>query len=283
MRERRREGDRGKVMSLDMMMNFDDRAGGGGNGEEGDETRYRCGSSVDEASPSCAMLAGGSVMLRVLRFRRRACRRSGSTGFARRRVILVSFLFYVLWTLSFSVHHIFRCNIRLRLPHVMLFSRLWTVFYRQRNKHPFRHLPHERPRKHPSRDSARAPSSRVRSSLTAARSWTTSKTSGRNTSSLTTTPSRMPLRSASSALMLPNGVESPRASRLHLRTLGHASFVFGAPPPPDPTLLHLCSSSSTTSFTPAVLPPTYALHTALPAAPHTLLGRYPSFITPSSV
>jgi hypothetical protein len=50
MRGRRREGDRGKVMSLDMMMNFDNRVGGGGNGEEGDEIRCRCGSSVDDGS-----------------------------------------------------------------------------------------------------------------------------------------------------------------------------------------------------------------------------------------
>ncbi|KAJ7331542.1 hypothetical protein DFH08DRAFT_1021710 [Mycena albidolilacea] len=48
MRERRREGDRGKVISLDMIMSFDDRAGGGGNGEGGDEIRCCCGASADD-------------------------------------------------------------------------------------------------------------------------------------------------------------------------------------------------------------------------------------------
>jgi hypothetical protein len=69
---------------------------------------------------------------------------------------------------------------------------------------------------------------------------------------------------------------------------GHTPFVFGAPPPAHPTLLHPCapssspfaSTSSTAAY--AVLPPSYALHAAAPAPPRTLLARYPSTITPTS-
>ncbi|KAJ7789344.1 hypothetical protein B0H14DRAFT_2397581 [Mycena olivaceomarginata] len=78
----------------------------------------------------------------------------------------------------------------------------------------------------------------------------------------------------------------------------HAPFVFGAPPPPHPTSLHPCFPPSSSSYpTPttsslfssalsataphSVLPPTYALHVATPAPPHTLV-RYPSVITPTS-
>ncbi|KAJ7930986.1 hypothetical protein B0H13DRAFT_2529730 [Mycena leptocephala] len=65
-------------------------------------------------------------------------------------------------------------------------------------------------------------------------------------------------------------------------------FVFGAPPPAHPTLLHPCapssspfaSTSSTAAY--AVLSPSYALHAAAPALPRTLLTRYPSTITPTS-
>ncbi|KAJ7304724.1 hypothetical protein DFH08DRAFT_521341 [Mycena albidolilacea] len=129
-------------------------------------------------------------------------------------------------------------------------------------------------------DGARAPSSRVRSSLTAAGSWTTSKTSRRNTSALTTTSSRMPLRSVSYALIPPNGVESPCSSRLHLRTLGRTHLVFGAtasgPDVATPVLLFLHHLVHTHRS-----PVHCALHTALPATPHTLLRRHPSLITPS--
>ncbi|KAJ6563796.1 hypothetical protein B0H19DRAFT_1209765 [Mycena capillaripes] len=67
---------------------------------------------------------------------------------------------------------------------------------------------------------------------------------------------------------------------------GHTPFVFGAPPPAHPTLLHPCapsSSSSASASAYAVLPPTYALHAAAPAPPRTLLARYPSTITPTGV
>ncbi|KAJ7017274.1 hypothetical protein C8F04DRAFT_882139, partial [Mycena alexandri] len=42
-------------------------------------------------------------------------------------------------------------------------------------------------------------------------------------------------------------------------------------------------STTSTTATASFLPPTFALHTASPAAPRTLLARYPSTITPSSV
>jgi hypothetical protein len=43
-----------------------------------------------------------------------------------------------------------------------------------------------------------------------------------------------------------------------------------------------CASSSSSTYAPAVLPPTYALHIALHAPPQTLVARYPSTLTPSS-
>ncbi|KAJ7886615.1 hypothetical protein B0H14DRAFT_2498515 [Mycena olivaceomarginata] len=65
---------------------------------------------------------------------------------------------------------------------------------------------------------------------------------------------------------------------------GHTPFVFGgAPPAPHPTLLHPSfPSSHSAAAACSALPPTYALHTALPAPPHTLLARYPALITPTS-
>ncbi|KAJ7839726.1 hypothetical protein B0H14DRAFT_2158058, partial [Mycena olivaceomarginata] len=64
-------------------------------------------------------------------------------------------------------------------------------------------------------------------------------------------------------------------------TLGHTPFVFGgAPPAPHPTLLHPSFPSAAATY--SAVPPTYALHTALPAPPHTLLARYPALITPTS-
>jgi hypothetical protein len=75
-------------------------------------------------------------------------------------------------------------------------------------------------------------------------SWTISNTSGRNTSesSSTTTSSRMSLCRASSVLMLPHGVGSPRSSRLHLRTywaIRPSSSARRRPVAPHPTLLDL--------------------------------------------
>lgn len=81
---------------------------------------------------------------------------------------------------------------------------------------------------------------------------------------------------------------------------GHTPFVFPAPPAAHPTLLqpivpssHASSSScvypfgvaapSTSTPSASFLPPTFALHTASPAPPRTLLARYPALITPSSV
>ncbi|KAJ7934177.1 hypothetical protein B0H13DRAFT_2305900 [Mycena leptocephala] len=49
----------------------------------------------------------------------------------------------------------------------------------------------------------------------------------------------------------------------------------GPLPSPHPTLLHPCVSSSSSSHAPALLPPTYTLHTALTVPPQTLLARYP--------
>ncbi|KAJ7663424.1 hypothetical protein DFH06DRAFT_924646, partial [Mycena polygramma] len=62
-------------------------------------------------------------------------------------------------------------------------------------------------------------------------------------------------------------------------TPGHTPFVFGAPPPPHPTLLQPAPALTPST---SVLPPTYALHAAAPAPPRTLLARYPSTITPTS-
>jgi hypothetical protein len=75
-------------------------------------------------------------------------------------------------------------------------------------------------------------------------SWTISNTSGRNTSesSSTTISSCMSLRRASSVLMLPHGVGSPRSSRLHLRTywaIRPSSSARRRPVAPHPTLLDL--------------------------------------------
>ncbi|KAF7364481.1 hypothetical protein MSAN_01109600 [Mycena sanguinolenta] len=75
---------------------------------------------------------------------------------------------------------------------------------------------------------------------------------------------------------------------------GHTPFVFRNPPAPHPTVLHPCPPSHSFSSSPylssvpfppscsSALPPTYALHTLVPAPPHTLLASYPSLITPSS-
>ncbi|KAJ7925331.1 hypothetical protein B0H13DRAFT_2314540 [Mycena leptocephala] len=46
--------------------------------------------------------------------------------------------------------------------------------------------------------------------------------------------------------------------------------------------LHLHLLDGSVRRPPSVLPPSYALHTAAPAPPRTLLARYPSTITPTS-
>ncbi|KAJ7131632.1 hypothetical protein C8R43DRAFT_823130, partial [Mycena crocata] len=65
----------------------------------------------------------------------------------------------------------------------------------------------------------------------------------------------------------------------------HVPFVFGAhPPPAHPTLLHPLAPALTPQGPgySSVRPPSYALHTALPAPPRTLLARLPTLITPSA-
>ncbi|KAJ7730941.1 hypothetical protein B0H14DRAFT_3616679 [Mycena olivaceomarginata] len=82
-------------------------------------------------------------------------------------------------------------------------------------------------------------------------------------------------RTASSALVVPNGVDSPRSSRLYLCTLGHTPFVFGAPPPPDPSY-YTCALHPLPprSHTPSSRPPTPC--TPPSPRPHTLhLGATP--------
>ncbi|KAF7336205.1 hypothetical protein MVEN_02168300 [Mycena venus] len=75
----------------------------------------------------------------------------------------------------------------------------------------------------------------------------TLKTSRRTASSSTTTSYSTPQRSTSSAPMLYNGAESLRSSRLHLCMRRVTPFVFGAPLPPHPTLLHPCAPSSSSN------------------------------------
>ncbi|KAJ7714906.1 hypothetical protein B0H16DRAFT_511893 [Mycena metata] len=93
---------------------------------------------------------------------------------------------------------------------------------------------------------------------------------------------------------------SPAPTETASLAQGHTPFVFPAPPAAHPTLLQPivpsshssasciypfgvgAPSSSTPSVSTSFLPPTFALHTASPAPPRTLLARYPALITPSS-
>lgn len=93
------------------------------------------------------------------------------------------------------------------------------------------------------------------------------------------------LHSANCAHTPPNGAASALEPVPPRRTHRRTPFVFGVPLPAQPTLLHPCaqSSSSSASATAYAVPPTYALHTAVLAPPRALLARYLSTITLTGV